>query len=325
MLDITAAALAWFEYYLAIAYQVYTEQHPPKRRRTLAGSILDTAVSAALVGTAVGLTVYRLWRERGHPPPSHLHNAPPPPYHEVAHSSSSPIPATKVTPATPRRKSRRTGATVGSGSRHRKAPSNRVSFTSSASSATVFQAPLPPPEFDFSSARAPSNIPTPSPMTANPSWNPAEDDDDEPMEAEDTEEQYSLLNNRLSQLIADGQRALGSAVVVAAESVEDAVDDGLGGWSDEEDAPAIPRTPGGSVRKRRPRSLIRTIVSPRGTPTVQSPQKDAWASALATPEALRSRSNSVHSVRSVKPEDENEWQSPEMRELMQRARASRGL
>lgn len=60
MLDIAAAALAWFEYYLAIAYQVYAEQHPPKRRRTLAGSILDTAVSAALVGTAVGLTVYRL-------------------------------------------------------------------------------------------------------------------------------------------------------------------------------------------------------------------------------------------------------------------------
>lgn len=36
-------------------------QHPPaKRRRTLAGSIVSTAVNAALVGTAVGLTVYRL-------------------------------------------------------------------------------------------------------------------------------------------------------------------------------------------------------------------------------------------------------------------------
>lgn len=33
---------------------------PAKRRRTLAGSIVSTAVSAALIGTAVGLTVYRL-------------------------------------------------------------------------------------------------------------------------------------------------------------------------------------------------------------------------------------------------------------------------
>lgn len=33
---------------------------PAKRRRGLAGSIVSTALSAALIGTAVGLTVYRL-------------------------------------------------------------------------------------------------------------------------------------------------------------------------------------------------------------------------------------------------------------------------
>lgn len=32
-----------------------------KKRRTLAGSIVSTAMSAALIGTAVGLTVYRLY------------------------------------------------------------------------------------------------------------------------------------------------------------------------------------------------------------------------------------------------------------------------
>ena len=37
-----------------------TDLPPAKRRRTLAGSIVSTAVSAALIGTAVGLTVYRL-------------------------------------------------------------------------------------------------------------------------------------------------------------------------------------------------------------------------------------------------------------------------
>jgi hypothetical protein len=33
---------------------------PDKRRRGLAGSIVSTALSAAFLGTAVGLTVYRL-------------------------------------------------------------------------------------------------------------------------------------------------------------------------------------------------------------------------------------------------------------------------
>lgn len=40
---------------------IHVELPPPaKRRRGLAGSIVSTAVSAALIGTAVGLTVYRL-------------------------------------------------------------------------------------------------------------------------------------------------------------------------------------------------------------------------------------------------------------------------
>ena len=36
------------------------ELPPAKRRKGLAGSIVSTALSAALIGTAVGLTVYRL-------------------------------------------------------------------------------------------------------------------------------------------------------------------------------------------------------------------------------------------------------------------------
>ena len=41
-------------------FYVSLDLPPPKRRRTLAGSIISTALSAALIGTAVGLTVYRL-------------------------------------------------------------------------------------------------------------------------------------------------------------------------------------------------------------------------------------------------------------------------
>lgn len=43
-----------------ILIEIDVELPPAKRRRTLAGSIVSTALSAALIGTAVGLTVYRL-------------------------------------------------------------------------------------------------------------------------------------------------------------------------------------------------------------------------------------------------------------------------
>ena len=45
---------------LPLTIHVTVDLPPPKRRKTLAGSIVSTAMSAALIGTAVGLTVYRL-------------------------------------------------------------------------------------------------------------------------------------------------------------------------------------------------------------------------------------------------------------------------
>lgn len=45
---------------LPLTIHVTIDLPPPKRRRTLTGSIVSTALSAALIGTAVGLTVYRL-------------------------------------------------------------------------------------------------------------------------------------------------------------------------------------------------------------------------------------------------------------------------
>ena len=41
-------------------YSVKLELPPAKRRKGLTGSIVSTALSAALIGTAVGLTMYRL-------------------------------------------------------------------------------------------------------------------------------------------------------------------------------------------------------------------------------------------------------------------------
>lgn len=47
-------------FFINIRIRINLDLPPAKRRKTLAGSIVSTAVSAALIGTAVGLTVYRL-------------------------------------------------------------------------------------------------------------------------------------------------------------------------------------------------------------------------------------------------------------------------
>jgi hypothetical protein len=45
---------------MILSFRVYLELPPTKRRRTLANTIVSGALNAALIGTAVGLTVYRL-------------------------------------------------------------------------------------------------------------------------------------------------------------------------------------------------------------------------------------------------------------------------
>jgi hypothetical protein len=49
-----------FRFGIDALFSVKLELPPAKRRKGLAGSIVSTALSAALIGTAVGLTVYRL-------------------------------------------------------------------------------------------------------------------------------------------------------------------------------------------------------------------------------------------------------------------------
>jgi len=49
-----------FRFGIDVLFSSKLELPPAKRRKGLAGSIVSTAVSAALIGTAVGLTMYRL-------------------------------------------------------------------------------------------------------------------------------------------------------------------------------------------------------------------------------------------------------------------------
>ena len=57
---VIAHFVALMMFTLPLTLHVTIDLPPPKRRKTLAGSIVSTALSAALIGTAVGLTVYRM-------------------------------------------------------------------------------------------------------------------------------------------------------------------------------------------------------------------------------------------------------------------------
>jgi hypothetical protein len=59
---IYSLALLWvFLFLMVVSFYICIELPPAKRQRTLAGTIVSGALNAALIGTAVGLTVYRLY------------------------------------------------------------------------------------------------------------------------------------------------------------------------------------------------------------------------------------------------------------------------
>ncbi|GLB43232.1 hypothetical protein LshimejAT787_1301330 [Lyophyllum shimeji] len=327
--------------------EMFAEELPPptKRRRGLAGSIVSTALSAALIGTAVGLTVYRLWRDRGKESSRleeahHHHHPPPPPYQQgawtpPAHSTPALLPAPpplQVTPATPsrsRRTARHTVAASSAGRRtqaHRRTPTHtRIRHHASASSLPQLFPPLQP-EFDFAHSQAQAQ--------------------GEPDEVED---KMDWIGDKLSMLIEEGKRALGREVVVMSDAKEDEVDDGSGAWEEEEEDEAAgegtrprprPVSRSGSMRRaHRPRSLApptpagASFHSPPASSSSSSPRTPGFsfpasASAphvgtLATPRRAGSADLGLgmgSAGTSVK-EDERAWESPEIRESMERARA----
>ncbi|KIJ65216.1 hypothetical protein HYDPIDRAFT_111122 [Hydnomerulius pinastri MD-312] len=192
----------------------------------------------------------------------------------------------------------------------------------------VFMSP-PRPEFDF--------------VHVN---NHAEEDDPN---VEPDQDEMDWIGDKLSRLIEEGQKALGREIVVMSDSKEDEVDDGSGGWEEEEPStagPSISRR--GSIRSLRRAHRPREIplppsysTYPASPPSSSSPRKrrfDAESihqspgrsayNALPGPSTPRriARGPSVESetfapiVSSFK-EDESAWQSPELKESMERARA----
>ncbi|KAG5643365.1 hypothetical protein DXG03_001013 [Asterophora parasitica] len=292
-----------------------TEVPPPaKRRRGLAGSIVSTALSAALIGTAVGLTVYRLWRDRGKEAPrleDHHQQPPPPPYQQGEWTPASPIPpSTKLTPATPRSRKSRHPVSATKRSVAQRRPRARTHVHTTPPRIAPPPALLPPtqPEFDFHHQ--------------------------EPVEPAEVDDQMDWIGDKLSMLIEEGKRALNREIVVMSDSKEDEFDDGSGAW--EEDHPSAPSTSlsrSSSLRRiKRPRSLAPSAHAFHHSPS-PSPSKPAFALTssvstplMVTPRRAHSRGVSVESGFNLTPstsfqEDERAWESPELRESMERARA----
>lgn len=136
------------------------------------------------------------------------------------------------------------------------------------------------------------------------------------------------MGDRLAKLIAEGQRALGKEVVVMSEDQEDEVDDDSENWIEDDE--------GRSSNGRQNRNAgLPPYSSRRGSPLPGiSPRRSAFdlsyshggtTSAISVPGSPRhfGREASVESdtfaSRSFR-EDESTWQTPELRESMERAR-----
>lgn len=155
----------------------------------------------------------------------------------------------------------------------------------------------------------------------------------------------SWMGDRLANLIAEGQRALGKEVVVMTEGQEDAVDDGSEGWvEDDENGPSSsshqpssashPPSYLGTLRssKSSRSNLALPIPSPRSATFDQVPTRPNSVNASPAPSIVASRrlgrqstadSDGFKSVTSSFREDESAWETPEMREMMERARRAR--
>ncbi|KAI1796709.1 hypothetical protein LXA43DRAFT_969758 [Ganoderma leucocontextum] len=267
-------------------FDVSIDLPPPKRRRTLAGSLISTALSAALIGTAVGLTVYRLWRDRGKNPEP----LPPPPYEQgewVPPQGETPATPALKPATTPRSRKSRHVASRRTVPRHRKTPSRAgpSTYHYGQSSHPASRSPIPP-EFDFASGSRSSPKPT---------------------EDADVDEQMSWMGDRLAQLIAEGQKALGKEVVIMSEDQADEVDDGSGAWveDDEPNAARSSRRIDGSLPSYSPGS---PRLNPRASPT-----RGRFDRAASVESDARSVASSFR-------EDDSAWATQEMRESMERAR-----
>ncbi|KAG8932746.1 hypothetical protein FRC02_000647 [Tulasnella sp. 418] len=191
--------------------------HPPAKRRrigALTDTILSGALNFALVGSAVGLTAYRLWRARGIAPEEQNTQDQPPPY-EDDWVKSSPDDSTVTSSSSAESRSSGTSDSHAQGARKRVKPVNRTTTT----------------------RRRPVNRPRANSRGISP-VKPAQLnlDNDEMMDGGDLDESMDWMSEQLRNLIAEGQKALGKEIVIGTDTGndDDLVDDGAEGWEDQD-------------------------------------------------------------------------------------------
>ncbi|CAE6426272.1 unnamed protein product [Rhizoctonia solani] len=302
------------------------ELRAPKRRRIaeLADSVISTAFSAAVIGTAVGLTAYRLWRDRGKdglpvsPEPSSIESfPPPPPYTPRAESEHPPTAGPSYVPihcsapttlkmkgnmgpapvSTPRRRpntARRQHVHTGTARRRRPVnpvfPRNPSPASSLRRSTAYYTAP-------GSSRSTPAPAPVPGPSAPSSHYDhdskpdvPSGDElDNEDMEMSG---QMDWMSSQLQALINEGKRALGAEVVVGGA---DEVDDGAEGWtSADEDG-----KPKSTHSRAQSRATTRPVLG-RSTSRASKPRH-------STSSTSRARSGSVSGSSSVKKYEDDDF------------------
>ncbi|KAI9573935.1 hypothetical protein HD554DRAFT_572626 [Boletus coccyginus] len=319
---------------------IHVELPPAKWRRTLAGSIVSTALSAAQIGTAFGLTVYRLcilnlirspslfaqpclsWRDRGklpdQPPHLHLINA-------VTGLQMLP---NHVSRPSPHRLSRRVSPVR---------PHHLYGAPSGVIAASLVQ--------DY----RPSLLST-AYLPHIPLLNR-----DSAVSACTRSSQMDWMGDRLTCLIQEGQKALGREIVVMSDAKEVEVDDGSNDWEEKQDNKPVPPIAApsishhGSVRSRRwTHKPCDITLLPSYPPYPMSPPNSVFpwkchfepgsvhrtpgrstregyiapSTPSHTPHGTSAESDALAHIVPSSKEDKSAWQSPELCKSMEQTHAS---
>ncbi|KAF8449300.1 hypothetical protein L210DRAFT_3640898 [Boletus edulis BED1] len=168
---------------------------------------MSTALSAALIGTAIGLTVYRLWRNRG-----------------KQSGSTSPCQRGDWVPDVPD-------------------PPKHIETTTSPK--TRKPCPTPSSVLGVITASLVQDYkPVTPPCSVSPAYTSPRSELDyvHVHHADDVEPDVEMdwIGDRLIRLIQESQKALGREIVVMSDAKEDEVDDGSDAWEEEQDSQRVP-------------------------------------------------------------------------------------
>jgi hypothetical protein len=126
------------------------------------------------------------------------------------------------------------------------------------------------------------------------------------------------IGDKLAQLIEEGKRALSREVVVMSDAKEDEVDDGSGAWEEEDNHALTTSTSLGRTSSLR-RGMKRSRAHFYGAGNSSS-HSISSVSGIPPPLTPRRTHVKAFSADAFRSREDEAWESPELRETMQRAR-----